>query len=168
MYGFNQMRQTWTAFLATWFGSGNSPIAPGTMGSLAALPIGFLIHTAFGSMVLAVSALIIFIIGVWVTDIYLAMNKASDDPKEVVIDEVSGQWLLLAFMPATLFGYALGFLLFRLFDIAKPWPISWVDNHVKHGFGVMLDDTLAALMGIGTYLLLEPFVLQHITTVFSK
>ena len=161
------MKQSWSAFLATWFGSGNSPIAPGTMGSLAALPIGFVIHSAFGATVLAVSALIIFIIGVWVTDSYMHINKLSDDPKEVVIDEVSGMWLLLAFVPPTFFGYALAFLLFRFFDILKPWPISWVDAHIKDGFGVMIDDTMAAVMGIVAYLILEPLILRHITPVFS-
>lgn len=148
------MKQSWSSFIATWFGSGNAPIAPGTMGSLAALPIGYVIHAAYGSGVLVVMALLTFIIGVWVTDIYMEIHKRTDDPKEVVIDEVSGQWLLLAVMPLNIQGYVLGFLLFRFFDILKPWPISWADQHVKGGFGVMIDDTMAAMMGIALYFII--------------
>ena len=148
------MKQSWNSFIATWFGSGNAPIAPGTMGSLAALPVGYVIHSVFGGAVLAVMALVIFILGVWVSEIYMTLNNKLDDPKEIVIDEVAGQWLLLSVMPLNLYGYVLGFILFRIFDILKPWPISWVDNNIKGGLGVMFDDILAAFMGLMLFLII--------------
>ena len=68
-----------------------------------------------------------------------------EDPKQVVIDEIAGQWLVLLIVPPGALEYALGFVLFRIFDIFKPWPVSWADRTIKGGFGVMLDDILAAL-----------------------
>ena len=127
-------------------------MAPGTWGSLAALPIGYILQEAYGNTALIVAALLSFIIGVVATDRYMAESNLQGDPKEVVIDEVSGMWLVLAFVPMTLTGYAIAFILFRFFDILKPWPISWADKHIKGGFGVMFDDTLAAVAGIGVYL----------------
>ena len=72
----------------------------------------------------------------------------SHDPKEVVIDEVAGVWLVMFFFPQTIIGYLAGFILFRIFDIWKPFPISWIDNKVGGGLGIMLDDILAAVFAI--------------------
>ncbi len=162
------MKNNLNSFLATWFGIGNAPIAPGTFASLLSLPLGYIIHNAFGSLMLGIISMFVFVGGIWITDLYIEMNQSADkDPKEVVIDEVAGQWLMLAFMPPTLFGYALAFLLFRFFDIIKPWPISWLDKNFKNGFGVMVDDIAAAVFGIITYFLINELLLQHITPVFS-
>lgn len=129
--------------LATWFGSGYLPAAPGTWGSLAALPCAWLIFNLAGRPGLAVAAVIFFVIGIWSADIYIRKSGAHD-PGPVVIDEVVGQWLtLLAVTPDPLL-YAVGFALFRFFDVVKPWPVSWADRRVAGGLGVMLDDVLAA------------------------
>ncbi|MCH2546276.1 MAG: phosphatidylglycerophosphatase A [Alphaproteobacteria bacterium] len=133
------------SLLATWFGSGKSPKAPGTMGSIAALPFAYAIHTLAGAQILMLSSLILFFVGIWVSDKYVEANGTKHDPGEIVIDEVVGVWLILVALPITLNGYIFGFLLFRVFDIFKPWPISVCDKHVPGGFGIMLDDLLAAI-----------------------
>jgi phosphatidylglycerophosphatase A len=162
------MKQSWNSFIATWFGSGNAPFAPGTMGSLAALPIAYVVHSVFGGAVLAVMALSTFILGVWVSEIYMEMNQRKDDPKEVVIDEVAGQWLLLSVMPLNIYGYVLGFVLFRALDIFKPWPISWVDKNVKGGLGVMFDDILAAFIGLMLFLIIGSLIPAEYVTPFYE
>jgi phosphatidylglycerophosphatase A len=139
------------SYAATWFGSGNAPKAAGTFGSLAALPWAYVIHEGFGGLVLGVLAVLVCVLGVWATDAYITQQHTGDDPKEVVIDEVAGMWLTLACVAPTWQGYTAAFILFRFFDILKPFPISWVDKHVHGGLGVMLDDVLAAFAAIGVY-----------------
>lgn len=133
--------------LATWFGSGLLPRAPGTWGSLAALPFAWLIAGLAGPAGLALAAAAVFGIGCWAAGRYA---DASDDadPGAVVIDEVAGQWLVLVAAPLSLPAYAAGFLLFRVLDIVKPWPASWADRNLKGGFGIMADDVLAAGYGL--------------------
>jgi phosphatidylglycerophosphatase A len=138
-------------YIATWFGSGLSPFASGTAGSLAALPFAYLIQVNFGSGALLLAALAIFFLGWWASNQYLR-HRGGEDPGEIVVDEVAGQWLLLSVLPYTWQGYLAGFLLFRLFDVIKPWPVSWADRKVKGGLGVMLDDMLAALYPAGAYM----------------
>ena len=132
------------ALLATWFGAGLLPWAPGTWGSLAALPFAWFIRDGFGAVGLAVAAAGIFVAGLWAASVY-ARRADEADPAVVVIDEVAGQWLVLVAVPPDLVLYGIGFVLFRIADIAKPWPASWIDRTVKGGLGVMLDDTAAAL-----------------------
>ena len=140
--------------LVTWFGAGRSPKMSGTVGSLAALPFAYLIQATLGSLALLVASLIIFAVGIWASKIYLHAHPENQDPKEIVIDEVAGQWLTLcAFFP-NWHSYLIGFLLFRLFDIVKPWPVSWADGQIKGAWGVMLDDMLAGFYPIFIYLLL--------------
>ncbi|MEI6805462.1 MAG: phosphatidylglycerophosphatase A, partial [Myxococcaceae bacterium] len=88
--------------------------------------------------------LLVFVIGWWATFRALPTFK-SQDPKEIVIDEVAGQGLALVFCPPGWMALLLGFILFRLFDILKPWPISYVDRKIKNALGVMLDDMLAGV-----------------------
>ncbi len=133
--------------LATWFWSGLSPKAPGTMGSLAALPFGFAIYYLFGDVALGLAIIIIFCVGILATKTYLARTGKSD-PGEVVIDEVAGQWIPLLIAGTSPLLYALSFALFRLFDIWKPWPISWMDKNIKGAFGVMADDILAGIFAL--------------------
>jgi len=136
--------------LATWFGSGLLPKAPGTWGSLAALPPAWLLHTTTGWVGLAVGALVAFVVGIWAANGYTA-KLGGDDPGPVVIDEVAGLWLTL--LPAAYFAplspdfvtYGAAFVLFRLADIFKPWPVSWADSRIKGGLGIMLDDLLAGI-----------------------
>ena len=128
--------------LATWFGSGLLPKAPGTWGSLFALPIGYAV-TTFGSVVLlGILTSLLFIIGVWASNV-ISNEIGLADPSEIVIDEVVGQWITLLFIPPNVILYFLAFILFRLFDIWKPWPISWADKEIKGGLGIMVDDIFA-------------------------
>jgi phosphatidylglycerophosphatase A len=142
--------------IGTWFGVGLSPKAAGTAGSLAALPFAWVIQQQAGSMALWIAAFLLFAIGWWATADYVARTQR-DDPSEMVVDEVVGQWLVLAFMPHSLFGYGLGFLLFRFFDVLKPWPISFADRTLHGGLGVMFDDVLAAIAGIMVFQLMTTY-----------
>jgi phosphatidylglycerophosphatase A len=129
--------------LATWFGSGLLPKAPGTWGSLFALPFAWVIHAELGPWGLVVAAVLIFLVGCWAATQYCRMTHEKD-PRAVVIDEVAAQWLTLAAGPLSLPYYALGFLLFRAADIIKPFPASWGERAFASGLGVMADDVLAA------------------------
>ncbi len=134
--------------LATWFGAGLLPKAPGTWGSLAALPCAWGIMYYTGWTGLAVASVLVFLIGWW--SAHMFEKKAGvKDPGAVVIDEVAGQWLVL--LPAGLDWrlYIIGFILFRIVDIFKPWPACWFDRNVHGGLGIMLDDVVAALYGLG-------------------
>lgn len=134
--------------LATWFGCGKMPFAPGTWGSLGALPIAYIIHTQMGAQMLLIAALVFFLVGVAATEIYMTANDTPHDSKEIVIDEVAGQWLLLTIFAPTFTAYITAFLLFRLLDVVKPWPISLLDRHVPGAFGVMIDDFAAGALPI--------------------
>jgi phosphatidylglycerophosphatase A len=135
-------------WLSTWFGSGLMPVASGTWGSAAALPFAYLIlhfgGPTRGPYLLGLAAFVAFVVGVWSAGIY-ARHAGVGDPGAIVIDEVAAQWLTLTVAPPKLVPFALGFFLFRLFDVLKPWPANWADRSVKGGFGVMLDDVFAAI-----------------------
>ncbi len=132
------------SLLATWFGSGLLPKAPGTWGSLAALPCAIAIAALAGPWGLLAAVLAVTVAGLWAADVYAARSGESD-PGEVVIDEVAGQWLAL--VPAALDPrlYAVAFLAFRFFDIVKIWPANWLDRNLKGGWGIMLDDLAAGV-----------------------
>jgi phosphatidylglycerophosphatase A len=135
------------AFLAaTWFGCGLLPRAPGTWGSLAALPFAWGLFQWGGSGAVLAASLACFAVG-WAASAIYVRRTGIDDPKEVVIDEVAGQWLVLAAVPTDPVLYAVGFAVFRVLDIWKPWPAGWADRHLEGGLGVMADDFLAALYG---------------------
>lgn len=133
-------------WIACGFGSGLSPVASGTVGSAAALlPWLALRELAWPWYVLALVAA--FALGVWASNIAIARLRIAD-PGAIVWDEFVGQWIALA--PLLWFAHDWrwvlgGFALFRLFDVWKPWPVSWADRNVKGGIGVMLDDALAGL-----------------------
>ncbi len=131
------------SLIATWFGSGLLPKIPGTWGSLAALPFAAGLAWLGGPWLLAAAAVAVFLLGIWASDLY-ARRLGREDPGSVVVDEVAGQWLTLAPLALAFEYYLPGFLLFRLFDILKPWPVSWADRKLKGGFGIMADDILAA------------------------
>lgn len=131
------------SLVATGFGLGRLPMAPGTWASLAALPLAWLIHEFAGIAGIAVAGIVLTLIGIWASQVYVVHQRAQD-PGEIVVDEIAAQLLVLTVVPLSLFSMALGFVLFRLFDIVKPWPVSWADRSVKGGLGVMLDDLLAA------------------------
>jgi phosphatidylglycerophosphatase A len=131
------------ALIATGFGLGRLPKAPGTWASLAALPLAWLLDELAGRPAIAFAGIAIALLGIWASGFYVARTRAQD-PGEVVVDEIAAQLLVLTVAPLSAFSLALGFVLFRLFDILKPWPVSWADRSVKGGLGVMLDDLLAA------------------------
>ncbi len=133
-----------TTRIATWFGVGLIRRAPGTWGSLAALPCAAGLQFLGGPWLLAGATGLVALAGVWASGRYAAA-LASGDPGAVVVDEVAGQWLALLPLPLDLWWYAAAFALFRLFDIAKPWPIGWLDKNLHGGRGIMADDLAAGL-----------------------
>lgn len=135
-------------WLAAGFGAGFSPKAPGTVGSLAALlPWWFFLRHLPLPAYLAVLA-IGFAVGVWASHWAIRQTKI-EDPSLVVWDEYIGMWIALLMAPAGWPWMLAAFALFRLFDIWKPWPVSWADERLHGGFGAMLDDAIA-----GAYALL--------------
>jgi phosphatidylglycerophosphatase A len=145
------------ALIATWFGVGHLPRAPGTWGSLAALPFAWAIHAAAGPLVLAAAAAALFAVGWWASDAFVRRSGARD-PSCIVVDEVAGQWLVLASAPLDPSWFAVGFVLFRVADIAKPWPASWADRALSGGLGVMADDAFAALWAGAALLIAAQFI----------
>ncbi|MDI9818165.1 MULTISPECIES: phosphatidylglycerophosphatase A [unclassified Legionella] len=139
----NKVWQDPVYFIAFGFGSGLMPIAPGTWGTLAAIPVYLLIaNQPIGIYLLLTIAA--FLLGVWVSD-KVSRDLGVHDYRGIVWDEVVGYLLTMAAAPVSLTWMLVGFLLFRLFDIWKPQPIRLLDRHVRGGLGVMLDDLLAAI-----------------------
>ena len=144
-------------FIATFGFVGLIPVAPGTFGSLAALPCAWILHWIGGFPALVIATIAVLGIGLWATTDLSAIAGADPDPSEIVVVEVVGQWIALVPLSAGLWfagaaghvfpwpGWLAGFVLFRLFDIWKPWPVSWADN-LHSPLGVMLDDVLAGVM----------------------
>lgn len=137
-----------SSLLATFFGIGRIPFASGTFASAAALPFGVLLAMG-GWPALAIAVVVAIGVGIWACGKHAAKLGAVD-PSECVLDEVAGQWIAL--IPVAVFGrpdewqlYVIGFFLFRLFDVAKFWPLSAAEE-LPGGFGVMADDVLAGLI----------------------
>lgn len=133
-------------FLAFGFGSGLAPVAPGTFGTLAAIPLYLLMQTLTLPIYLAITA-IVCIVGVWIC------GKSSEllgvhDHSGIVWDEFAGYFVTMIAAPAGWLWIIIGFALFRLFDIWKPWPISVLDKQVHGGLGIMVDDILAGFFAL--------------------
>ncbi len=132
-------------WIALGFGSGLFPKAPGTAGSLVALLLWFLLlmklHwlAQIGVIVLACA------LGVWASAWAIKQIRISD-PGYIVWDEFVGMWIALLALPGGIIWPFIAFIMFRLFDVFKPWPVSWADRQVKGAWGVMLDDILAGLL----------------------
>ena len=131
-------------FLALGFGSGLAPKAPGTFGSIAGMIIYLLILQFIPLIPYLIVLLIASIIGIWLCGKTAQDLGVHDDPA-IVWDEFCGYWLTMIAAPAGWVWPILGFALFRLFDIWKPWPIRLLDQKVHGGFGIMVDDLLAGL-----------------------
>ena len=144
--------------IATWFGSGLLPLTPGTWGSAAALPFAWAIAYYFGPVGLVAAAAVAFAVGVWAAGLYVR-HSGTEDPGPVVIDEVAGQWLTLVPAPLDPLAYLVGFVLFRLADIVKPWPARRIDREMTGGLGAMLDDLFAALYSVAAMYALARWVL---------
>ena len=131
-------------FLSLGLGSGLSPKAPGTVGTVAAL----LIYTAFLQFLPATYFMVVVILSC-VLGVYLCneTSKAigAHDHPAIVWDEFAGFWIAVIALPQGWGWLLLAFVLFRIFDILRPWPISLLDKHVKGGFGIMIDDIVAGL-----------------------
>ncbi len=134
-------------FLALGFGSGLAPKAPGTFGTLAAVPL-FLLMSPLSPLVFALIVLVMAVAGITIC------QKAADaagvhDHGAIVWDEIVGFLITMFMIPVSLTTIVVGFALFRLFDIFKPWPISFIDKNVHGGFGIMFDDVLAGFFALG-------------------
>ena len=173
-----------STIIATFFGSGFIPYAPGTLGSFLAFPLYALItysiivmkggvnNLASADLINAILVFItsLFFIGVWASNEY-CKETGKEDPKEIVIDEVVGQLLticlilyMLRFIGAeaiikvnkigindfdfVIYNMISAFIMFRIFDITKPWPIGYIDKNYKTGLGIMLDDVAAAIFAV--------------------
>lgn len=143
---FSQLILNPRLFLALGFGSGLAPKAPGTFGTLMAVPLFLLLQ------LLPIEAYILVLLATALAGIYLCDYAGKflgvSDHGAIVWDEFVGFWIAMLFAPQGLVWVLYGFLLFRLFDIWKPWPIGWADKKVKGGLGVMLDDVLAGFMAL--------------------
>ena len=130
-------------FLALGFGSGLAPAAPGTFGTLVAIPFAALLRARFDDLGYALVVGVLFVVGVGVSG-KTGRDLGAADHGAIVWDEIVAFLAVLFFVPGDLFSIAVAFVLFRVFDIVKPPPIRAVDAALKSGFGVMLDDLLAA------------------------
>ncbi len=137
-------------WLSTWFGCGLAPLAPGTIGSLAALPLAWISVRLGGALTLQIVCAAILAVGFAASHAY-ARAAGTADPGEVVIDEVAGQCLTLTVVPPAPLPYLIGFLLFRAFDIAKPFPIRRLERRLPGGYGIMVDDVVAAIYAMIVY-----------------
>ena len=132
--------------LSFGLGSGLSPYAPGTMGTLVAIPL-FLLAAQFGTLGVLLACAVICVLGVYLcarTTRALGVH----DHSAIVWDEIAGYFVTMLFAPVSITTVVTGFVLFRLFDILKPWPISVIDSRLKGGLGVMLDDILAGMFAL--------------------
>jgi phosphatidylglycerophosphatase A len=138
-----QVLQSPVLLLAFGFGSGLSPKAPGTVGTLAAIPL-YLLFAKLPLVGYASVVLLSFMLGCWLCG-EAARRLGVHDFGGIVWDEFVGYWLTMLAAPAGWLWIAVGFVLFRIFDIWKPWPIRLADKQVHGGLGIMLDDVLAGL-----------------------
>lgn len=129
--------------LATFFGIGRLKPAPGTWGSLAALPFAALLMKA-GPFVYMGACVLLLPLAILSAEIYERVNGGHDH-SEIVVDEVLGMWVALTWLPLTWQSFLAAFLLFRLLDITKPFPISYLDRRIEGGVGVVVDDVAAGL-----------------------
>lgn len=129
--------------VASGFGAGLAPRAPGTFGTLLAIPLWWVLYGAGPAIYLGLAAAG-FVAGILICNRATAVLGAHDHPG-IVIDEVVGYFAALVVVPLKLQWLILSFLLFRIFDILKPWPISWLDSRVDGGLGIMLDDLVAGV-----------------------
>ncbi|NQZ52866.1 MAG: phosphatidylglycerophosphatase A [Piscirickettsiaceae bacterium] len=143
---FRELLKRPICFLGLGFGTGLAPKAPGTFGTLAALPIYWLMQDLSLAIYLAIT-IIAFVVGIWICQ-KSADWLGSDDPSAVVWDEIVGYLVTMIAAPTGWQWMLAGFVLFRIFDIWKPWPISWADKNLHGGIGIMVDDVIAGLFSI--------------------
>lgn len=150
---FKQILADPILFLAFGFGSGLVKKAPGTCGTLAAIPL-YLIAIQFNSLIYIGLVVSVVVSGIWICQ-YAADKLGTDDFGGIVWDEIAGYLLTMCFIPFSWKAALSGFILFRLLDIVKPWPIGLIDQQIHGGLGIMLDDILAAFYAAGLLALLD-------------
>ena len=138
------MRLKISEWIATCFKVGYLPLAPGTWGSIFAILLWWVFIKDLNLYVFGVIIVLFFIIGIITSNIMID-ELDDNDPSHIIIDELVGQWLALLFLPKGLINIAIAFILFRFFDIIKPWPISLIEKLPK-GLGVMSDDLVAGFV----------------------
>ena len=149
-----------TLMLAFGFGSGLSKYAPGTLGTIAAFPLWWLLTQLSQPLYLGL-VLVAAIVGVSICG-RAAEQLGVHDHGGIVWDEFVGLWVAMAFLPVSPVSLVLGFSLFRFFDIVKPWPISWLDKNISGGLGIMIDDIAAGLAAGGTGWLLQVYIIGNL------
>ncbi|WP_196156902.1 phosphatidylglycerophosphatase A [Reinekea sp. G2M2-21] len=136
----------WVHFLAFGFGSGAAPKAPGTFGTLAAIPVFLLLAY------LPLWAYLMVVVLTFALGVYLCGQASKDmgvhDHGGIVWDEFVGFWITMIALPVHWAWVIAGFVLFRFFDIIKPWPIGWLDKRVHGGLGIMIDDVIAGIFAL--------------------
>ena len=131
-------------WLATWGGCGLMQPAPGTWGTVGALPFGVILLVTGGWPALLAATIVVFIVGLWAAREFDAMT-GEHDCSSIVIDEVAGMFIALMAAKAAGLSILIAFFLFRAFDVIKPWPISWCDKKLPGAWGVMMDDVVAGI-----------------------
>lgn len=142
-------------FLAFGFGSGLSPVAPGTTGTMAAIPLAWLMAQYLSLPLYLGVTVVAMVVGFWICGRSSEMLGVHDH-RGIVWDEFVGYFITMIAIPQTWYWVLLGFLLFRFFDIVKPWPAKQFDAELHNGVGIMLDDVVAglyalAVMHLGVY-----------------
>ncbi|MCS6838769.1 MAG: phosphatidylglycerophosphatase A [Bdellovibrionaceae bacterium] len=140
-----QRSRQWIVWLVTGAKLGYLPIAPGTWGTL--LGMGLIAPVMSYPVAHGIVTLLALFCSIWWVDLYLSMSDSvSEDPKEVIIDEIIGVWIALFMLPTNIFSFLVAFGVFRFFDIVKPFPVSYFDRKIKGSLGVVLDDVCAGLL----------------------
>ena len=132
--------------IAVGFGSGLAPKAPGTAGTLIAIPLYLLMQPLPLISYLLITTCL-FIVGIWICA-YTAEKLGVHDHPSIVIDEIVGYLITMTAVPGGWLAVAVGFILFRLLDAIKPWPISWFDSNISGGLGIMIDDVVAGIVAL--------------------
>ncbi|AZZ35732.1 phosphatidylglycerophosphatase A [Bdellovibrio sp. qaytius] len=139
------MKQKIIILLATFFGSGKLPKSPGTWGTLATIPLWYLMATKLHIVSYMIVTVLLCVAAIVISQAYENMTNTHDS-KEIVIDEVVGFLITMTWLPMTWQSLVAGFVLFRIVDITKPPPIRQLDQKVKGGVGVVIDDIAAGLV----------------------
>ncbi len=141
--------------IAVFFGSGCVPVAPGTFGTLAAIPL-YLLIAEKSLIAYCLVTCVVIVVGIWAAG-RLSSEIGTHDHGAIVVDEVAGYLITMMFIPFSWTALLCGFFLFRFFDILKPWPIGWIDKHVHGGSGIMVDDLIAGVFANIVLLVLLKF-----------
>ena len=143
-------------FIALGLGSGLSPKAPGTAGTLMTVPLVYFLQQQT-LLVYTLVMLFVLLTGSWVCG-YAANKLKVHDHSGIVYDEVAGFLITMYMIPPGWYWMLAGFLLFRFFDAVKPWPISWLDKNIHGGFGILFDDVVAGIISLACLLILQRFI----------